>query len=116
MQRDEIRSRRNDPHQMMWRGAKSCAAGRDQEPRPGLAEKYFSYLPVSRSYASRSAGGSPFTVMLGQIFAYSVLMRSHLPSDSSSVSGLMASTGHSGSQTPQSMHSSGLIARKFSPS
>ncbi|MNC98089.1 hypothetical protein D3C83_159500 [compost metagenome] len=56
------------------------------------------------------------TVMLGHTRLYSVFTVSHLPSGSSSVSGLMASTGHSGSQTPQSMHSSGLIARKFSPS
>ena len=62
--------------------------------------------------APRSQG----LAMFGQTFEYSVLTRSHLPSGSSSVSGLIASTGHSGSHTPQSMHSSGLIARKFSPS
>ena len=33
-----------------------------------------------------------------------------------SVSGLMASAGHSGSQTPQSMHSSGWMTSMFSPS
>ena len=33
-----------------------------------------------------------------------------------SVSALMASTGHSGSQTPQSIHSSGLITSIFFPS
>ena len=46
-------------------------------------------------------------VMLGHSFEKSVLILSHLPSGSSWVSGLIASTGHSGSQTPQSMHSSG---------
>ena len=40
--------------------------GRVQEPRPGFSEKYFSNLPVSRSKASASAGGSPLTVMFGQ--------------------------------------------------
>ena len=48
---------------------------------------------------SRSAGGVPLTVMLGQTLAYSALTCSHLPSGSSSVSGTMASTGHSGSHT-----------------
>jgi hypothetical protein len=33
-----------------------------------------------------------------------------------SVSGLIASIGHSGSHTPQSMHSSGWITSMFSPS
>src|SRR6516225_7145811 len=33
-----------------------------------------------------------------------------------SVSGLIASTGHSGTQTPQSMHSSGWMTSMFSPS
>jgi hypothetical protein len=33
-----------------------------------------------------------------------------------SVSALIASYGHSGSQTPQSMHSSGWITSMFSPS
>ena len=32
------------------------------------------------------------------------------------LSGLIASTGHSGSQTPQSMHSSGWMTSMFSPS
>jgi hypothetical protein len=50
--------------------------------------------------------------MFGQTRAYSALMPSHFSSPAS-VSGLIASTGHSGSQTPQSMHSSGscLIPR-----
>ncbi len=40
-----------------------------QDPRPGFSLKYFSNLPVSASYFARSAGGSPFKVMLGQIRA-----------------------------------------------
>jgi methylmalonyl-CoA mutase cobalamin-binding domain/chain len=45
----------------------------------------------------------------------SVLIFNHFPF-SSSVSEIIASTGHSGSQTPQSIHSSGLITTIFSPS
>ncbi len=45
-----------------------------QEPLPGSAEKYFSNFPVSRSYCSRSAGGVPLTVMLGQTRAYWALI------------------------------------------
>jgi hypothetical protein len=64
------------------------------------------------SHSFASGGGSRFTVMFGQTRAYSALMPSHFSSPAS-VSGLIASTGHSGSQTPQSMHSSGscLIPR-----
>jgi len=43
------------------------------------------------------------TVIFGQIFAYSAFSDSHFSSPGS-VSGLIASTGHSGSHTPQSMH------------
>ncbi len=39
------------------------------EPVPGFSLKYFSNLPVSRSNASRSAGGVPFTVMFGHTLA-----------------------------------------------
>jgi hypothetical protein len=46
------------------------------------------------------------TVIFGQIFAYSAFSDSHFSSPGS-VSGLIASTGHSGTQTRQSMHSSG---------
>jgi hypothetical protein len=48
------------------------------------------------------------TVIFGQAFAYSAFSDSHF-STPGSVSGLIASTGHSGSQTPQSMHSSGWM-------
>ena len=40
-----------------------------QEPLPGFSLKYLSNLSASRSNASASAGGSPFTVMFGQILA-----------------------------------------------
>src|SRR5690606_3460230 len=39
-----------------------------QEPLPGFSEKYFSNLPVSRSYWAASAGGVPLAVMLGHSF------------------------------------------------
>jgi hypothetical protein len=58
-----------------------------QLPEPGFGEKYFSNLPVSVSNFSRSAGGSPLRVIFGQIFEYSELIFSHLPSASSSTSG-----------------------------
>jgi hypothetical protein len=53
--------------------------------------------------------------MFGQTFAYSAFSRNHFSSPGS-VSGLIASTGHSGTQTPQSMHSSGGMTSMFSPS
>ena len=56
-----------------------------------------------------------FLVMLGQTAEYWRLRSSHF-SAPGSVSGLIASTGHSGSQTPQSMHSSGWMTSMFSPS
>ena len=59
--------------------------------------------------------GSFFWVMLGQLEAYWPLSWSQL-SRPGSVSGLIASAGHSGSQTPQSMHSSGWMTSMFSPS
>src|SRR5215831_18684460 len=86
----------------------------NQSPVPGLGEKYFS-LPATPSQDLESAGGVFLVVMLGQTLAYSALMESHFSSPGS-VSGLIASTGHSGSQTPQSMHSSGLMTSMFSPS
>jgi hypothetical protein len=51
--------------------------------------------------------------MLGHRSAKVVLRSSQAPARSS-LSGKMASAGHSGSQTPQSMHSSGWITM-FSP-
>jgi cytosine/adenosine deaminase-related metal-dependent hydrolase len=85
-----------------------------QSPAPGFGEKYWS-LSGFPSHSFQSGGGVFLTVIFGQIFAYSAFSDSHLSSPSS-VSALMASTGHSGSQTPQSMHSSGWITSMFSPS
>ena len=79
-----------------------------QSPVPGLDEKYCSNLLATPSHSLASAGGSLLAVILGQSFANSALTLSHL-STPGSVSGLMASTGHSGSHTPQSMHSSGWM-------
>ena len=50
-----------------------------------------------------------------KISEYCLFIPSHF-SLSISVSALIASTGHSGSQTPQSIHSSGLITSIFLPS
>src|SRR5208282_3512139 len=85
-----------------------------QSPAPGLGEKYWS-LSGFPSHSLESGGGAFFAVMFGQIFAYSAFSRNHFSSPES-VSGLIASTGHSGTQTPQSMHSSGWITSMFSPS
>src|SRR6266851_4494153 len=87
----------------------------DQSPVPGAGEKYFSNLPSIPSYSLASAGDSFFWVMFGQLLAYSVFTSSHF-SNPGSVSGLMASAGHSGSHTPQSMHSSGWMTSMLSPS
>src|ERR1039457_6281438 len=87
----------------------------NQSPVPGLVEKYFSNLPSMPSKSLASAGDSFFWVMFGQLLAYSVFTSSHF-SRHGSVSGLMASAGHSGSHTPQSMHSSGWMTSMLSPS
>ena len=81
----------------------------------GTAEKCCSYLPGTPSKDFASGGGSFFCVMFGQDFAKSALSLSHRSSPGS-VSGLIASAGHSGSHTPQSMHSSGWMTSMFSPS
>src|SRR5262245_59769160 len=86
----------------------------NQSPVPGLGEKYFS-LPGTPSQDLESAGGVFLVVMLGQTLAYWALRDSHFSSPGSG-SGLIASTGHSGSHTPQSIHSSGCITSIFSPS
>src|ERR1700730_11169277 len=86
-----------------------------QSPVPGLAEKYFSNFPSMPSKSLASGGDSFFWGMVGQLLAYSVFTSSHF-SRPGSVSGLMASAGHSGSHTPQSMHSSGWMTSMFSPS
>ena len=82
----------------------------------GADVKYFSNLSGRSLKSSASGGGSPFRVILGHgPVEYSRFSSSHF-SASDSVSGRIASTGHSGSQTPQSMHSSGLITSMLSPS
>src|SRR3954468_23079346 len=85
----------------------------NQSPVPGLGEKYCS-LPATPSQALESAGGVFLVVIFGQVLEYSALSDSHF-SRPGSVSGLIASTGHSGSHTPQSMHSSGWMTSMFSP-
>src|SRR5439155_11998889 len=85
-----------------------------QSPEPGFGEKYWS-LSAFPSHSFQSGGGVFLTVIFGQIFAYSAFSDSHFSSPGS-VSGLMASTVHSGSQTPQSMHSPGWMTSRFSPS
>src|SRR5271167_4890177 len=91
--------------------ARACSA---QSPAPGFGEKYWS-LSGFPSHSLESGGGAFLTVIIGQIFAYSAFSDSHFSSPGS-VSGFMASTGHSGTQTLQSMHSSGWITSMFSPS
>src|ERR1700731_3164275 len=95
--------------------AGAAEAAPDQSPVPGDGEKYFSNLPSMPSKSLASAGDSFFWVIFGQLLAYSVFTSSHF-SRPGSVSGLMASAGHSGSHTPQSMHSSGWMTSMFSPS
>src|SRR5215471_1701616 len=85
-----------------------------QSPAPGFGEKYWS-LSGFPSHSLESGGGAFLTVMFGQILAYSAFSDSHFSSPGS-LSALMASTGHSGSHTPQSMHSSGWMTSMFSPS
>ena len=85
-----------------------------RSPAPGFGEKYWS-LSGFPSHSLESGGGAFLTIIFGQIFAYSAFSDSHFSSPGS-VSGLIASTGHSGTQTPQSMHSSGWMTSMFSPS
>src|SRR3954447_23819632 len=85
-----------------------------QSPTPGFGEKYWS-LSGFPSHSLESGGGAFLTIIFGQIFAYSAFSDSHFSSPGS-VSGSIASTGHSGTQTPQSMHSSGWMTSMFSPS
>src|SRR5882762_7080248 len=68
----------------------------NQSPVPGLGEKYCS-LPGTPSQALESAGGVFLVVIFGQLLEYSALSDSHFSSPGS-VSGLIASTGHSGSE------------------
>src|SRR5262249_12636659 len=88
---------------------------RIQSPSPVLEEKCSVNLLGTVSHCFASSGGGFLAVMFGQIFANSALSETNF-SKPGSVSGLMASTGHSGSQTPQSIHSSGRMTSIFSPS
>ena len=79
---------------------------------PGSGEKYWS-LSGFPSQSLESGGGAFLAVMFGQIFAGIGHSATAIVSSPESVSGLIASTGHSGSQTPQSMHSSGWMTSMF---
>ena len=70
---------------------------------PGSGEKCTNLSVLSR-HSSASAGAAFLRAIFGQITAYSAFNLIHF--SAMSESGLIASTGHSGSQTPQSMHSS----------
>src|SRR5680860_511128 len=78
----------------------TAMASPPQSPVPGFGDNKLA-LSGLPSQSLASGGGSRFTVMFGQTRAYLVLMSSHFSSPGS-VSGLIASTGHSGSQTPVS--------------
>src|SRR5207237_839260 len=65
--------------------------------------------------AAASGGGVALRVMFGHFTEKSAFILSHF-SALGSESGRIALGGHSGSQTPQSMHSSGWITSMFSPS
>ena len=95
-------------------GGRSRCGGPPQSPAPGCGEKYCS-LSGFPSHSLESAGGAFLTVIFGQIFAYFAFSDNH-SSSPRSVSGCIASTGHSGTQTLQSMHWSGWITSMFSPS
>src|SRR5688572_19071031 len=84
-------------------------------PLPGSGSKYFSYLPGTSFQASASGGGVPLRVMLGHFTEKSALSLSHF-SALASESGRIALGGHSGSHTPQSMHSSGWMTSMLLPS
>src|SRR3984957_6717172 len=86
-----------------------------QSPVPAAGEKYFSNLPSLPSNSLASGGESFFWVIFGQDLAYSVFTSSHFSSPGS-VSGLIASAGHSGPPPPQSMPWSGWMTSMFSPS
>ena len=101
--------------------------GPTNQPRTGPAQEG---KLVRSSYRSRrsnllgfpahslwSWGGSFFSVMLGHCSASSAFNSINLIwSSGTSSSENIASTGHSGSQRAQSIHSSGWITRKFGPS
>src|SRR5271157_5107681 len=102
------KSRRPSNASPRWQGAEVSVA------RAGVGGEVFLELSGFLLVLARILGVSFFTVMFGHCDEYSRLSSSHC-SRPGSVSDLMASTGHSGSQTPQSMHSSGLITSMVSP-
>ena len=104
-----------DLGQFVCFGPEAVVMAPAQSPSPGLGEKYLPNFPVSSQWSRASFGMSFLAVMFGHFCAYSRLRLSHF-SRPGSVSGLMASTGHSGWHTLQSMHSSGLMTSMFSPS
>src|SRR5207247_10403510 len=63
---------------------------------------FFKHTPPPSIYTLSLHDALP--ILFGQIFAHSAFSDSHFSSPGS-VSGLIASTGHSGTQTPQSMRS-----------
>jgi hypothetical protein len=81
----------------------SCAqwSSPHQSPTPGFGEKNWN-LSGFPSQSLESGGGGFFIVMFGQTFVYSAFSRNHFSSP-----GSVASTGHSGTQTPQSPPSAG---------
>src|SRR5688572_23557575 len=81
----------------------------------GFGENSASNLLATPLKSSASAGGGLVSVMFGQIAAYFAFSSIHR-SAPSAVPLTIASAGHSGSQTPQSMHSSGWMTSMFSPS
>src|SRR6516165_6026200 len=113
---------RFDPKRTLKIGDKKCRGLLSIRPEcfppqslaPGFGEKYCN-LSGFPSHSLESAGGAFLIVIFGQIFAYFAFSDNH-SSSPGSVSGFMASTGHSGTQTLQSMHSSGWITSMFSPS
>ena len=68
-----------------------------QSPAPEFGEKYCS-LSGFPSHSLESAGGAFLTLIFGQIFAYFAFSDNH-SSSPGSVSGFMASTGHSHANT-----------------
>src|SRR5210317_2001126 len=81
-----------------------------------LSLKYLSSLFGSFLCLLSGSSESFLVASTGQPDVDHLVLKSTHALPSSFVSGLMASSGHSGSHTPQSMHSSGLITSMFSPS
>ena len=64
----------------------------------------------ARPFSASAPGNGGFLIgMFGHMLEYSRLTSSHCSVACGSESATIASAGHSGTQTPQSMHSSGLM-------